>query len=168
MATGIAPEYPTVYQGKAIAIYRYLSDGDWHHAKEIAAVVGLGAGTTRNLMGALREPFGLSVNTRKGYRLEPTDGAIAMTGQFMREQALQRKYPPLTHGKIITKDAQTLAYLISRGWEPNDIVTVESAYITGPEDDECLIVRWGVGQADWSGVLAEGFEAIEMDKSSII
>jgi len=71
MATGIAPEYPTVYQGKAIAIYRYLADGEWHHAKEIALVIALGDGTTRNLMGALRKPFGLSVNTRKGYRLAP-------------------------------------------------------------------------------------------------
>ena len=83
-----------------------------------------------------------------------------------REEALQRKYPGLTNGKIITKDAQTLAYLTSRGWEPNAVVVVENACIHEAEDAEIVLVRWGFGANDSAAVLAEDFEAIARSKGS--
>jgi len=90
-----------------------------------------------------------------------------MTNEFMRERALQRKYPIGTKGRLSPKDDQTLTHLLIRGWEPSFVVTVELAYISA-ESVDCLHLRWGVGQDDWAGVLSEGFEPIEMNKTSII
>ena len=89
-----------------------------------------------------------------------------MTNQFTQEQALQLKYPVGTKGKLSPIDAQTLTHLISRGWEPSFVVTVESAYIVGHDNISCLIVRWGQGQSDWSGVMAEGFKPIALVSES--
>jgi len=83
-----------------------------------------------------------------------------MTDQSVREEALKRKYPVGTKGRLRPIDVQTLTHIISRGWEPSFVVTVESAYIAGCDSVDCLVVRWGQGQADWSGVMAEGFQAI--------
>ncbi len=89
-----------------------------------------------------------------------------MTNQSAREEALKRKYPVGTKGRLRPIDVQTLTHLISRGWEPSFEVTVESAYIAGVDKVDCLVVRWGQGQADWSGVMAEGFQAIALVSES--
>jgi hypothetical protein len=68
--TRAAPDYPSQYQQKAIAIHKLLSDGNWHNAKDIAKVVGLSTGTTLDLVQALKEPFGLASHTRRGYMME--------------------------------------------------------------------------------------------------
>jgi hypothetical protein len=75
LKTRTAPEYPTQYQQKAIAIHALLSDGEWHNAKEICKAIGLCDRTTRNLVGALKEPFGLASHTRRGYQMA-TEGSI--------------------------------------------------------------------------------------------
>jgi len=85
-----------------------------------------------------------------------------MTNQFTQEQTLQLRYPVGTKGKLNPIDAQTLTHLISRGWEPSFVVTVESVYLAGHDNLGCLVVRWGQGQSDWSGVMAEGFKAIAL------
>jgi len=68
--TRIAPDFPSQYQQKAIAVHKLLSDGEWHNAKDIGKVIGLSTGTTLDLVGALKEPFGLASHTRKGYMME--------------------------------------------------------------------------------------------------
>jgi len=85
-----------------------------------------------------------------------------MNNQSAREQALQLKYPVGTRGKLRPIDVQTLTHLISKGWEPSFEATVESAYIAGTDNIDFLVVRWGQGQSDWSGVMAEGFQAISI------
>ena len=68
--THVTPEYPTQYQQKAIAIHNLLLDGAWHNAIDIGSSIGLSDRTTRNLMGVLKEPFGIASNSSKGYMLE--------------------------------------------------------------------------------------------------
>ena len=68
--TRIAPDYPTQYHQKAIAIHHLLSDGEWHNAREIGSAIGLSPRTTRNLLGSLKEPFGLVSHRAKGYKIE--------------------------------------------------------------------------------------------------
>jgi len=67
--TRIAPDFPSQYQQKAIAIHKLLSDGEWHNAKDISKVIGLSTGTTLDLVGALKESFGLASHTRRGYMM---------------------------------------------------------------------------------------------------
>jgi len=83
-----------------------------------------------------------------------------MTNQSARKKALQLKYPVGTKGKLSPIDAQTLTHLISKGWEPSFVVTVEAVSLAGIDNVGFLVVRWGQGQFDWSGVRAEGFKAI--------
>ena len=64
------PKYPTQYQQKAIAIHNLLLDGEWRNASNIGSSIGLSDRTTRNLMGVLKEPFGLASNSSKGYRMK--------------------------------------------------------------------------------------------------
>ena len=73
LKTRIAPEYPTQYQQKAIAIHHLLSDGEWHNAKEIGNAIGLCDRSTRNLVGVLKEPFSFASNTSKGYMMVTKD-----------------------------------------------------------------------------------------------
>ena len=73
LKTRIAPEYPTQYQQKAIAIHHLLSDGEWHNAKEIGSAIGLCDRTARNLVGVLKEPFAIASHTRQGYMMESTN-----------------------------------------------------------------------------------------------
>ena len=68
--THAAPKYPTQYQQKAIAIHNLLLDGEWRNASNIGSLIGLSDRTTRNLMGVLKEPFGIVSNSSKGYMLE--------------------------------------------------------------------------------------------------
>ena len=68
--THAAPKYPTQYQQKAIAIHNLLLDGEWRNASDIGRSIGLSDQTTRNLMGVLKEPFGLASNSSKGYRMK--------------------------------------------------------------------------------------------------
>ena len=89
-----------------------------------------------------------------------------MTNEFTQEQTLQMRYPVGTKGYLRPMDAQSLTHLLSRGWEPRFVATVEAAYIAGPDGLDFLIVRWGQGQSDWSGVMAEGFEAIALASKS--
>jgi len=67
--TRAAPDYPSQYQQKAIAIHKLLSDGQWHNAKDIAKMIGLSTRTTLDLVQALKEPFGLASHTRLGYMM---------------------------------------------------------------------------------------------------
>ena len=75
-STRAAPDFPSQYQQKAIAIHKLLSDGNWHNAKDISKVIGLSAGTTIDLVGALKEPFGLASQTRRGYMMVTKDSII--------------------------------------------------------------------------------------------
>jgi len=68
--THAAPKYPTQYQQKAIAIHNLLLDGEWRNASNIGSLIGLSDRTTRNLMGVLKEPFGIVSDSSKGYMLE--------------------------------------------------------------------------------------------------
>jgi hypothetical protein len=70
ISTRAAPDFPSRYQQKAIAVHHLLSDGDWHNAKQIGTAIGLCDRSTRNLMGLLKEPFGLASDPRRGYMME--------------------------------------------------------------------------------------------------
>ena len=72
-STRAAPDYPSQYQQKAIAIHKLLSDGEWHNAKEIGSDIGLCDRSTRNLVGVLKKPFAIASHTRQGYMMELTD-----------------------------------------------------------------------------------------------
>jgi len=88
--------------------------------------------------------------------------SVAMIDKSVIEEALKLKYPIGTKGKLSPIDPQTLTHLISRGWKPSFVATVEAAYVTGCDNISFLVVRWGQGQDDWSVVMTEGFEAIAM------
>jgi len=104
-------------------------------------------------------PQGDRDRRRPGENPQTIGGKLIMTNQSAREEALKRKYPVGTKGKLSPTKAQPLTHLLSAGWEPHFVLTVERAYVSTSSID-CLVLRWGQGRYDWAKVMTEGFEAI--------
>ena len=83
ISTRAAPAYLTQYQQKAIAIHNLLSDGEWRNARDIGSAIGLKTCTTRNLLGSLKEPFGLVSHRAKGYKLKECQQPRAKVAQLL-------------------------------------------------------------------------------------
>ena len=82
-----------------------------------------------------------------------------MNNEFTREQTLQLKYPVGTKGKIRPSDYRA-DFLRTKGWTPETVVSVESAYVSGA-GYECLVVRWGRGINRSSMIKVKEFKSLE-------
>jgi len=82
-----------------------------------------------------------------------------MTDQSVREEVLRLKYPVGTKGKIRPSDYRA-DFLRTKGWTPETVVSVESAYVSGA-GNECLVVGWGRGINRSSMIKVKEFKSLE-------